>query len=160
MQSQSDIIRSDKITLTHMDELVPLIRERLAAGQSVSFSPKGTSMLPMLRQGRDGVVLSTPPSALKKYDIPLYQRDDGHYILHRVVKAGDTYTCIGDHQFEEEPGVRPDQIIAVVKTFTRDGREISVENVPYQVYCRLWHWSRFPRRCLRSVKRRVNKWLT
>ena len=73
-----------------MEELVPLIREVLSNGQSVRFSPKGTSMLPMLRQGIDSVVLSPVTCRLKKYDIPLYQRDDGSYILHRIIKAGDT----------------------------------------------------------------------
>ena len=29
----------------HMDELMPLFREQLAAGKSVRFSPKGISML-------------------------------------------------------------------------------------------------------------------
>ena len=66
-----------------------------AAGQSVRFSPRGVSMLPMLRQGRDSVVLSPAPKQLRKYDLPLYRRDDGSYVLHRVVKAGQTYACMG-----------------------------------------------------------------
>ena len=112
---------------TQLHTLMPLIIERLAVGQSIKFFPRGTSMFPMLRQGEDSVVLSAAPERLRKYDIPLYRRDDGKYILHRIVKVGDTYTCIGDNQFDLECGVRRDQIIAVVTAFTRGGREYRVQ---------------------------------
>lgn len=136
-----------------LDELMPLIRERLSAGQSVRFLPRGTSMLPLLRQGRDSVILSPLTQELRKYDIPLYQRADGHYVLHRIVAIGDTYTCIGDNQFEPEQGLKPEQMIAVVSGFTRDGKEHSVEEVPYRVYCRIWHYSRLVRKQWRRIKR-------
>ena len=125
-----------------MEDLVPLFLERLEAGQQVRFSPMGTSMLPMLREGRDSVVLSPAPQRLRKYDLPLYQRDNGAYILHRVTAVGETYTCIGDNQFVYEHGVRPDQIVAVVTGFCRKGRDHTVTEPGYRFYCRLWHYSR------------------
>ena len=117
---------------------MPLIRERLAAGESVRFSPHGTSMLPMLKDGRDQVVLSPLPDKLKKYDLPLYQRKNGQYVLHRVVKVKDAYTCMGDNQTVAEPGLHHDQMIAVVTYFVRKGKEYSTEYFPYKVYCRVW----------------------
>ena len=143
---------------------MPLIRERLVEGQSVSFSPRGTSMLPMLRQGVDSVTLSPLPKQLKKYDLPLYQRDNGQYVLHRIVGVGETYTCIGDNQFELEPGLRPDQMIALVTAFTRDGKRIEVTALGYRLYCRVWcairpvrHlWKRI-RAVLGRVKRKLLK---
>lgn len=125
-----------------LEQLMPIIRERLAAGKSVRFSPRGVSMLPMLRQGVDSVLLSPLPEKLKKYDLPLYQRDDGHYVLHRIVKVGETYTCIGDNQFSLEHGLRSDQMIALVTAFTRGDRKISVNSLSYRLYCRFWHYSR------------------
>ena len=125
-----------------LDDLMPLIRERLAAGQTVSFFPNGVSMLPMLRQGRDSVELSPAPERLKKYDLPLYQRDNGQYVLHRVVAVGKDYTCVGDNQFLLEPGVERRQVIALVTAFTRDGKRIEVTDLRYQIYCRLWCASR------------------
>ena len=138
-----------------LEQVMPLILERLAAGQSVSFSPRGTSMLPMLRQGVDTVVLSPAPQQLKKYQIPLYRRDNGQFVLHRITGVGETYTCIGDNQFEYEPGIRREQVIALVSAFTRGGREISVTNPLYRCYCRYWHYSR----PLRSFWRRARYWL-
>ena len=125
-----------------LDTLMPLIQERLNNGQSVRFSPRGISMLPMLRQGIDSVVLSPAPEALKKYDLPLYRRDNGKYILHRIVGAGTTYTCVGDNQFQLEPGVRRDQILALVTGFYRGDTLHSVNEPAYRLYCRFWHYSR------------------
>ena len=133
-----------------LEDLMPLIREQLAAGKTVRFSPRGTSMLPMLRQGKDQVVLSPLPEKLKKYDLPLYQRKNGQFVLHRIVLVGETYTCVGDNQFQLEPGIRRDQVIAVVTAFTRNGREIPVTNFGYRCYCRFWHHSRPLRRYWRA----------
>ena len=134
------------VQLEQMAQLMPLIRERLEAGQTVRFSPMGVSMLPMLRQGIDSVVLSPVPEKLKKYDLPLYQRDDGKFILHRIVQVGDTYTCMGDNQFQPEPGLRHDQMIALVTAFYRGERQIHCDSPLYQLYCRVWHYSRPVRR--------------
>lgn len=132
--------------LVHMEELMPLIQESLSAGLSVRFSPRGVSMMPMLRQGTDSVVLSPAPEVLKKYDLPLYQREDGKYILHRIVDAGATYTCVGDNQFQLEHGVRRDQILALVTGFYRGETLHSVNEPAYRLYCRLWYYSRPLRR--------------
>lgn len=142
---------------TSMDSLMPLFRERLAAGQTIRFSPRGISMLPMLRQGQDSVVLSPVPEKLKKYDLPLYQRRDGKYILHRVVEAGETYTCVGDNQFELERGVEYDQMIALVTAFYRGDKEIRVDSPGYRLYCRFWHYSRPVRHIWRRGKRWVRR---
>lgn len=129
-----------------LEELMPVIRQELAQGKGVRFSPKGTSMLPMLRQGVDSVVLSQLPEKLKKYDLPLYQRRNGQYVLHRIVKAGETYTCMGDNQFEEETGICEDQFIAVVSAFYRGQKRYSVNQPGYRLYCRFWYHSRHIRR--------------
>ena len=144
---------------TELNNLMPLFRERLAAGQKIQFSPRGVSMLPMLRQGIDSVILSPVPEKLKKYDLPLYQRDDGKYILHRIVEAGETYTCIGDNQYAYERGLRHDQMIAVVTAFTRGKREISVRYPLYRIYCILWHHSRSARYFLLRVKNKLRRML-
>ena len=142
-----------------MEQLMPLIRECLVAGQTVRILPRGVSMLPMLRQGIDSVVLSAVPEKLQKYDLPLYQRDDGKYILHRIVEAGETYTCIGDNQFVAETGIRHDQMIALVTGFYRGETYHSVEEPGYRLYCRFWHYSRpvrhFWRRGIGWLRRKI-----
>lgn len=145
---------------TSLEELMPIMQECLSAGKSFRFSPMGTSMLPMLREGIDSVVLSPIPEKLAKYDIPLYKRDNGKYVLHRIIKADETYTCMGDNQFAAESGLRRDQMIAVVTAFYRGEKQCSVSSLSYRIYCRFWHHSRplrhfgrrgigFLRRCLK-----------
>ena len=140
---------------------MPLFREQLACGQTVRFSPRGTSMLPMLRQGQDQVVLSPLPETLRRFDLPLYQRDNGQYVLHRIVEVRDGYyICLGDNQFEKEAGVRQDQMIAVVTAFYRNGKHHRVTDAGYRIYCRTWYYSRHLRRILRrgkSILRRLMK---
>ena len=138
-----------------LEQLMPLIQDQLSAGKSVCFSPKGTSMLPMLRQGIDSVVLSPLPDKLKKYDLPLYQRKNGQYVLHRIVSADNTYTCIGDNQFQFETGLTHDQMIGVVTAFSRGKRDWKVTHPLYRLYCRFWHISR----PLRHLWRRGIGWL-
>ncbi len=103
-------------------------------------------MRPMLEQKRDMVEFSPLPEKLKKYDLPLYQRDDGQYIMHRIVRVDEAYGCMGDHQFVLEYPVRHDQMIAVVTAFVRKGKRYSVEDWRYKLYCRVWHISRPVRR--------------
>ena len=146
---------SSKIKEVRLEHMLPIIQEQLQRGETVRFTPNVTSMLPMLRDGQYKVVLSPLPERLKKYDLPLYRRDNGQFVLHRVVAVGDTYTCIGDNQFDFEYGLRHDQMIGVVTAFTRKGKDYTTDDFRYRLYCRIWHWSRFPRRVLRAVKRRL-----
>lgn len=139
---------------------MPLIEEALAAGQTVRFSPKGTSMLPFLRQGIDQVELSPLPEKLRKYDLPLYRRDNGQYVLHRIVRVGETYTCVGDNQFELEHGVRRDQMIARVTAVIRPRGTAKMTGFAHKLYCRVWHYTRPLRRVVRwgkSALRRLIK---
>ncbi len=110
-----------------MEEIAPLIEEQLKKDGEVSFTPKGISMLPTIRGGVDTVVLEKPSFPLKKYAIVLYKRDDGDYIMHRVIKVKkDSYVMRGDNQYKKEYGIRDDQVIGVVKSFNRDGHEYEV----------------------------------
>ena len=134
-----------EIHVEQLESLMPIMRERFAAGQSICIAPRGISMLPLIRQGKDSVILSPVTDRLKKYDIPLYQRKNGKYVLHRIVEVGETYTCLGDSQFRFERGIEHSQVIAVVTTIRRGNKTISVTSKGYRVYCLLWNGS-FPLR--------------
>lgn len=128
-----------KALVEDMEVLMPLIWERLDAGQSIRFYPRGVSMLPMLRQDIDSVVISPLTRPLRRYDIALYQRVNGKYVLHRIIEAGQTYTCIGDNQFTPEPDISQAQMLAVVTGFYRAERFYQVSNPGYRCYCWFWH---------------------
>lgn len=140
---------------TKLEFLMPIIKKQLDEGKSVKFKPHGTSMLPMLRQGIDSIVLSPLPEKLNKYDLPLYQRANGQYVLHRIVDVGDTYTCIGDNQYVLEKGLTHNQMIAVVTEFYRGDKCYSCKKLSYKMYCVFWHKSRK----LRHFIKRAVGWL-
>lgn len=60
----------------------------------------------------------------------------------------------GDNQFKREKGIRDDQIIAVMTGFCRKGVTYTPASVRYRAYISFWYYTRFPRRCIRSLKRR------
>lgn len=156
LKSSVHMISSNEKEL-RLEQLMPLMRESLAAGNSVRFAPRGTSMLPMLRQGKDSVEISPINGRLKKYDLPLYQRDNGQYVLHRIVDVGETYTCVGDNQFELECGLRHEQMIGVVTVFYRGERAHRADALSHKIYCRYWHYSRPIRRYWRAIKYKAAK---
>lgn len=115
------------------------IGEYIKENGEAIITPVGTSMWPMLRSRRDTVLLTTPQGRLKKYDLPVYRREDGMLVMHRVMEVhNDTYTMCGDHQTELEHGIKDEQIIAVVKGFYRDEKYISADNRRYKQYCKFW----------------------
>lgn len=145
-----------------LKQLLPCLQERLAEGKTVQIKPGGTSMLPMLHPGRDVVELSPLPEKLKKYDLPLYRRNDGSFVLHRVVEVGDTYTCLGDNQYRKEPGIRRDQMVALVTAFVRNGRRYRTDHLGYRLYCRVWPTVKIIKQVVRQPKyylRRALLWM-
>lgn len=141
-------------------EMIPLMTELFSKGKSVAFSPRGTSMRPMLREGRDSVILSRVDRPLKKYDVILYRRADDTYVLHRIVSVeGDTYRCVGDQQFLTE-SVAHDQVIAVLTAFRRRGRLRKSTASTYRLYVVLWNQSRGLRYFFLRVRRRLKRMLT
>lgn len=128
-----------------MAELVPLIEEVVSNGGTAELTVKGSSMMPMLHDGKDTITLSQKPEKLKKYDLPLYKRPiTGNYVVHRVlaVKSKDEYIMCGDNQFFLEHGITYNDFVAVVCEFTRKGKTIKVTDFWYKVYCRVWYYSR------------------
>ena len=106
-------------------------------GQLV-YKTRGVSMLPMLHQNRDIVVIVPPEGRLKKYDVALYKRGSS-YILHRIIGIQDEeYLIRGDNTYRME-FVPPELMIGVLTGFVRNGKSYTVEDTGYQIYCRFWN---------------------
>lgn len=118
-----------------LSRLLPLMTDELAAGGEVRFKPRGISMLPFLKEGRDEVVLSRIASAPKKGDIIFYRRADKAFVLHRVVgiKKGGYVLC-GDNQYRREYPVTDNQIIATVKGVYRKGKYVDAQSLYFRLF--------------------------
>ena len=122
------------------------------SGGEFTLYPRGTSMLPLIVQGRDSVTL-VKAEEFRTGDIAFYQRENGPYVLHRVIAAdGETYTVCGDNQLAPEYGVKPEQIIAKAAYITRKGSKITPRSLPYRLYVLLWR-SLFIRRVYFKLRR-------
>ena len=91
--------------------------------EALPLTISGNSMSPFLVHGRDTVYLSRITRPLRRGDVVLYRRDNGNYILHRIhsVKNG-SYTMIGDAHYGLEPGIRREQILAIMTSARRKGK--------------------------------------
>lgn len=121
-----------------LDEIYPIIKEKIENGGTVELPITGTSMLPLLVWGRDTVLLTKCKNP-QKYDLIFYRRDDGHFVLHRIVgKNENGFILCGDNQVKKEYGITENHVIAVVKSITRKGKTFSVDKFSYKLYVKLW----------------------
>ena len=112
-------------------------------------TPLGKSMRPMLRGGKDNILVEKPTGRLKKYDVALYTRADGTSVLHRVVKVRESdYAMRGDNCDYTEYGITDDDLVGVMTGFWRGERFVSADNRRYRLYVRL-NYATYPLRRLR-----------
>jgi len=113
--------------------------EEIRKNGKLLYTNVGDSMMPLIRQDRDILIINRPQGRLKKYDVPLYKRDNGQYVLHRILKVrANDYIMCGDNRYRKEYGITDHHIIGVLTAIVRDGREISVTDPRYRFYVHLW----------------------
>ncbi len=140
-----------------LEEFAGPIGSVLESGGEFRFMPRGTSMLPYLREGRDVVAIVRIEGAIKKHDIVLYRRKNGKYVLHRVVGLEALgYVMCGDNQIMPERGISGEQIIGKVAVVYRGGKPIEPARFPSRLYSRLWGFMPL-RRCVFFARRVVSK---
>ena len=125
----------------YLADAIEVIEEVLASGGEFRMYPKGTSMLPLIVQTRDSVVLKRNfEDGAKKHDIAFYRRRNGQFVLHRVMDICEdgTYTMCGDNQTELEKGIEKEQIIAYVAGLYRKDRYVEISGRAYRTYVFLW----------------------
>ena len=113
--------------------------EELEEHGKLIYTNVGDSMMPLLREHRDLIIIERPQGRLKKYDVPLYKRDSGQYVLHRILKVRETdYVICGDNRSSREYGITDRHIIGVLTGFVRDGKTYTVNDTKYRFYVHLW----------------------
>lgn len=118
------------------------------------YKTRGVSMRPMLKQDRDLVIIRPVEGRLKKYDIPLYRRKNGNYVLHRIIGVRENdYIIRGDNTFVKEY-VPDSTIVGVLTDFKRKGREHSVNETGFRIYSRVWNFI-YPVRLVLHKARRL-----
>ena len=123
--------------------MVKKMEEILAETGELFTTASGVSMLPCIRPKRDMLPLAKPEHDIKKYDVLLYKRKNGTYILHRVMEVkSDSYVLCGDNQWVLEHGITDEQVLGVLRGFYRGKKYIDCQkNHLYHFYVKLWCFS-------------------
>ncbi len=114
--------------------------QRLEAGQSVRFRVKGTSMTPLLRNGKEEVVVYPCTTDIPKcWDVVLF-RYHGHYVLHRIIRCtGSSFVLQGDGVWASYEECRMEDVAGVVRQVVRpSGRVVCTSSLAWHWKSRLW----------------------
>jgi len=113
--------------------------ENVIARGNFVIHPHGVSMWPMIRNGKDSVVVNPHEGRLKKYDLPVYLDNRGRYVVHRIIDVTDDgYVICGDGLYEIEYDITDKNILGIVTGFFRKEKYISCDNKRYVKYVHFW----------------------
>ncbi len=145
------------VTEVAFAELMPIIEDAFAQGLTVTLPVTGNSMRPLFLHKRDQVILAAcDATTLRRGDVPLYQRANGQFVLHRIVRVyPQTFTLVGDAQTELETGLEKERIKAVMIGFIRKNKKVMCTSFFYRLYVTVWGWLRPLRPYIFAVRRRM-----
>ena len=110
----------------------------------LAYTNKGSSMMPLIREGRDIMIIERKPAAgCRKNDVVLFVRPGisgrGRYVLHRILRVNDdgTYWIAGDNCVYGET-VREENILGILTSLNRDGRTLTANDPLYRLYMNTW----------------------
>ena len=111
------------------------IAQYLAENGTLTYTNRGVSMWPLLREGRDMFTLRRKTEArCRRGDVVLYTRGRD-YVLHRIIDVRkDDYVILGDNCIQREYGITDSDILGVMTGFIRGGREHSVDGFGFRLY--------------------------
>ena len=145
--------------------------EELQRSGKIIFTNKGISMMPLLRENKDVMIIEKcQPSDVKKFDAVLFTRknkDKTRYVMHRVLRLNDdgSFFIAGDNCTAGERVV-PEQILGHLIGVIRNGKRLDVSDKKYLLYVHIWcdaypirfgilKIRNFAKRCIRYAKRRI-----
>jgi signal peptidase len=123
-------------------ELIPLLTEAvLCRGARARLTVTGSSMWPLVRHGDVVEISAVGDRPVAVDDLLLARRDNGSYVLHRVVRVSDgSIYLLGDAQTLREGPLRREQCIAVVVAAWHGDHPLPLTNPVFRLTVRLWRW--------------------
>ena len=140
--------------IVSMDEIIPLIEEKINQDGKVIFNPKGNSMFPTILEGVDTVTLVKPVFPLEMYSIVLFRSNEGNILLHRVIGfKNEKYELRGDNKYSSEENISKEQILGVVETYTHEGDTVNAFGPDNKAYAKKRHKTINRRKRYLSIRR-------
>ncbi len=114
----------------------------------LGFVPNGNSMWPFIKNHRHSVIVLPKKERLNKYDVALYTRANGSFVLHRVMEVTpDGYIMCGDSQFTLEP-VAENKVIGYMSGFYKG--KTFIESTDEKYIKKVENW--YKRKTLRYIR--------
>lgn len=136
-----------------MDTEIYTFEDLLERDGQIFYRTSGNSMRPLIKTGRDLVIISRKNGRLKKYDVGFY-RSGGKYILHRVLSVCDGhYITAGDNNNFKEKVAEAD-MLGVMTGIKRSGKDVPLGTL-YRLYVRLWGGNYALRRVIQRPYRKL-----
>ena len=141
-----------------IDMIQSTFEQELDRKGTITYTCRGVSMLPLLRQQKDLFTITKRQSRCKKYDVALYKRADGAYVLHRIIKVlPDGYVFLGDNCLNKEYGITDQDVLGVMTSFVRDGKEYAADAGGCLLYAKVWYMLYPVRRLWKLLKLKIRR---
>lgn len=100
------------------------------------YTNQGTSMWPLIKEGKDVLVITNDVSQIKKGDIILTKRPSGRYLLHRVIRIckNGTFVICGDNSYKCDKNITKTEILGKLSSIIRNGKKNNLNGIRYNVY--------------------------
>lgn len=149
--------KADTIRILPTETYFAMVREKLAKTGRSYVRVTGTSMLPLLRHLKDGVIIARSEK-IRPGDIVLFDRLNGRYVLHRVIRVNvESFDMAGDNQWYIERDMPLAQVIGTAVCIVRGDRMISCEKFSLRIHARVVTFLTEPRIKLRRAVGRLVK---
>lgn len=130
------------------------VRDLIQQGHTVTIRVKGGSMMPLLHDGRDSVVLA-PCTKPRRGLVVLAEISPGNYVLHRIIHIDENrITLMGDGNLSGVERCTTANIIGVAIKIIRNEKEIPLKGRWWNIYSSFWLHLLPIRRILLSIYRR------
>ena len=118
------------------------LKDELLRSGNVMFTNKGVSMRPLLREGKDLMIIEkrTDKTKLVPGMAVLFERPTGDLVLHRIYKCKPGgFLILGDNCINPEY-VEDERIIGVLTSVVRDGKKkVTTDDKSYKRYVKFWN---------------------
>ncbi len=130
---------------------------------AIAFVPRGNSMWPIIKNHKQSVIIrkKEPSERLKPFDVAFYLRENGAFVLHRIISVTERgYLACGDSQFDLEM-VSEEQVFGVLEGFYKGKRYVKATDAKYLKRVKKWYARKrsrkFRLKCFYLRNRIINK---
>lgn len=148
---RTDMTNCEQIRTIGIAEWCALAKEGSAPPVTVRLD--GSSMMPLIRRGKDPVTIAPLQHPLKIGDVVLLTTGAERYVVHRIWKIrGNHIRTLGDHCINPDPWIPQEYVLGQVIHYSRNNVKHRLDTTAARLWGRMW-MAVFPlRKCCIRLK--------